>query len=365
MNSISRLLLSVLAAMALSGPANSQTQPSITALKRPAGEAAMSQPPLLSPDKRAAITRDLIAKWQSAAAKRPGGDGPRWARILSQSVATADAANVLRATIARSVEELHTALIGAMAEGVQPQSSSRTIGNGAVAPQVLGSYVNDLTYTPLPNGRCRVADSRVINSPLVGARNISIEVMANYTSQGGNGTYSNGTGSINCGIATFTTAYALSVSLISPTASGYFKVFKAGLPYQTGNSISMNAGSPYASADIIVSSCQGCAAEIGIQSSASVHYVIDVIGYYLPPVATAFDCVYAPPSEIDVAPNDDFDAVVNSCPAGYSSVSTECLSTSFDVTFSAQGFGFCSGRNRSGSTVAVGAYQRCCRVPGR
>ena len=364
MKSISRILCCGLAAISLSGPATSQTQPSITAPQRPAGEAAMSQAPLLSPSKRAAITHELIAKWQPAAAKRPGGDGPRWAQILAGAVATANAANVLRATTARSVDELHAVLAGANFEA-QSQTQNGAIGNGTVSPQVLGSFLNDLVYTPLPNGRCRIADSRVINSPLVGTRNLKLEGMVNFASQGGNGTYANGTGSVACGIPYYPAAYAFSISLISPAASGYFKIFRHGTPYQTGNSISMNAGVTYAGGDLIVRSCQACNAEYSIHSPSSVHYIIDVIGYYMPPVATGLSCMDTTGAELTVAPNALFSLSADACPATFTATSTSCNSLTDDVIYYVQGLGQCRGRNRSGGNAYVTARQRCCQVPGR
>ena len=369
MNSIMRFLLCGLAAVCLAGPATSQTQntPSAGPPQPSAAAPAMSQATtLLSPSQRNAIAKDLIAKWQSAAAKRPGSEGPRWARILGKAVATAEASNVLAATTARSVDELHAALIGANVEAAQPQASSGTISNGAVAPQVLGSYTNDLVYTPLPNGRCRIADSRVISSPLTGARSLSIEDMSSFATQGGSGTYASGGGSSACGINFYTTAYAISVTLLSPAAAASFKVYRYGQPYQAGNSVWMNAGSSGASADLIVRSCQGCAAEIGIYSAASVHYVIDVIGYYLPPHITAITCLDTAETSATLAAGATGHVDAPYCPSGYTETATQCRASIWNATFSLFMNGRCSARNTN--TTAAGsifAKRRCCQVPGR
>jgi len=325
----------------------------------------MSTPPqpILSASQRTTIARDLVAKWQSAADSRPGGGGARWARMLKETVMAADGQNVLTATNARSVEELHAALTGGDI-AVPAPSPAPGIGNGKVEPQTLGSYVADLVYTPLPNGRCRIADSRVINSPLVGSRNLYIEAAANYVSQGGNGTYADGTGSANCGINDYTGAYAVSVTLTSPTGAGGFKVFRYATPHQTGSSVWVNAGSSGASADLIVKNCPGCQFDIGIYSATSVHYVIDVVGYYMPPQRTALSCYttsYAV-SQLGSGYSGLFPGPA--CAANYSRVSVDCLPQYSEVILY-QRAGGCQAYNYSGYTSNISAASVCCSVPGR
>lgn len=356
------LCFAALATVSLSIAAMAQTTVGSPATNAPPQMSTPSQP-ILSTSQRTAIARDLVAKWQSAADSRPGGGGVRWARILTKAVTAASAENVLRATTARSVDEVPIALTGGdIANPVPPEKQA--IGNGSVAPQTLGSYSNDLTYTPLPNGRCRIADSRVISSPLVGTRSLYIEDTANYASQGGSGTYSNGTGSVNCGINYYTTAFAVSVTLLSPTGAGVFKVFKYGTPYQTGNSVWINAGSSGASADLIVNSCLGCAFEIGIYSSVSVHYVIDVIGYYMPPGRGSLYCYNTATNTSQLGSGYNGIFPPPSCPSGYTRVSTNCFSSLAPVTL-AQWTNGCAAYNFSAATSDISASARCCQLPGR
>ena len=275
----------------------------------------------------------------------------------------ADGENVLRATTARSVDEVPLALTGGNIANPVPLEK-QAIGNGPVAPQTFGSYLSDLVYTPLPNGRCRIADSRVISSPLVGTRNIYIEDAANYASQGGSGTYSNGTGSANCGINYYTSVYALSITLLSPSGDGTFKVFKYATPYQSGNSILTTAGSAGAGADLIVQSCQGCVYEISIYSAASVHYVIDVVGYYMPPVSTALSCYDTGTNTSQLGSGYSGGFPPPSCAGGYTRVSTNCWSSLAAVAL-AQWTNGCLAYNFSGATSDISASARCCQVPGR
>ena len=113
-------------------------------------------PPELSAAQRQTITQELIAKFQGHVAQFPKGDVAAWSSKLTKVVATADAANVIRATTMSTLTSMHAALIG----HVPKQSSSVAAASlaGSPGPRALGSAIADTTYTPLPNGRCRVAD---------------------------------------------------------------------------------------------------------------------------------------------------------------------------------------------------------------
>jgi hypothetical protein len=349
---------------AITFPAVSQNP--ITDQSRPPVAAAppMSLAPNLSPAQRSAIAKDLIAKWQKTADKQPGGGGERWAGLLAQVVATADAANVKRATTATSLDLLYRTLSGYVHD--VPVSSPGSLGSQTVTPQVLGSYLADTTYTPLPSGRCRIADSRVISSPLPagGTRSLRTEFMSSYSSQGGNGTYTNGDGSTNCGLPGYPTAYALSITLLSPGGNGVFKAYRYAYPAATGNSILYNAGDYGASGDLIVQNCNGCSYNIAIQSSARTHYVIDVLGYFAPPQATPLYCYYTSWSQQTVANGGVADVYAPACAAGYNALDTICQSTSW-VQYVHMGLGQCAALNNSGGNATVSAMRNCCRVPGR
>jgi len=319
----------------------------------------------LSPKAKDAIAQDLIVRWQNDVRKRPGGNVARWSSKLKAAIAEADDANVLRASTMTSLELMHAALAG---EALEPaHQSSRAIGNDSVAPQYLGSFTADTTYTPLPRGRCRIADSRVINSalPAGGTRNLLVEDVVNYAAQGGNGTYSNGTGSVNCGIVIGATAYVVSVTLLSPAASGVFKVFPSGKPAQTGNSILFNAGDFGANGDQIIANCRYCSSEISIQSSAAVHYVIDVIGYFHAPQATMLECLTTSNRQVTIGPGVTVDLDANACTSGYVGIATQCRASTWAVNFVQSANGRCSAWNNSADYSTIFASQRCCRIPGR
>jgi hypothetical protein len=356
-------IITVCTALLLSFPAPAQDPNNGTTMLAPGASAA---PLSLSAAERARITREIISKWQSAADNRPGGGGPRWARNITHVIANADPDNIIRATTATSLELLHAMLNGYIPDPTTAAPGGR-IGNGAVAPNVLGSTIADTTYSPLPNGRCRVADSRVLASPMParGTRQIWIEQITSYSGQGGNGTYSNGDGSANCGLPTNATAYALSITLLSPAADGLFKVYYTGKPYQTGNSILFNGGDFGANGDLIVQSCQSCTYEITVQSSAQVHYVIDVIGYFMPPQATALSCVETATNSVTLSNGQLHQVYAPACPAGYTMTATNCTGSDWNIQLATASKGHCMARNTGGNSNSLSASATCCKVPGR
>jgi hypothetical protein len=353
------LFLAVFATASLNLPANAQTTTGQSVANTPPQMSSPPQP-ILSHSQRAEIARDLVAKWQSAADRRPSG-GERWRQIVTEAVIAADEQNLLRAVAARSIEELHIAL---NLSGTARPASSAIQGNGKVAPELFGSFARDLVYTPLPLGRCRIADSRNINSPLVGTRHLKVDNQSSYAAQGGTGTYTNGGGAEVCGIPPNAKAYAMSVTLLSSTAAGIFKVFEAGRAFQTGNSVTMTPGPLSGSADLIVTSCLGCINQLSIYSPNSVHYVIDIVGFFMPPEQTSLSCYRTAPVVSGLGHGSSGNFFAPACQSDYTRVSVECFADRVPVTLTSWG-GECLAYNFSGATSNISRASVCCSIPGR
>lgn len=358
MNKFMTLLFGAAAMFAFVAPVHSEPPGGQTAAS--AAQTSVS----LSADQRAAIARELVAKFQDQVRRIRNGDLAAWSAKLSKVVATADSANVLRATTMPTLETMLAALNGrAPVIGTGPAPAA----GGPIAPQLLGSTIADTVFTPLPNGRCRVADSRVIASPIPGGvtRNVDVEQVTSYASQGGNGTFANGDGSANCGIPSFVTSFAVSVTVLNPVASGFFKIFQNGTAFQTGNTVIFNVGIYGVASDVIVRSCQSCANELAIYSNAQVDYVIDVIGYFMPPEATALDCVNTTKTVLPIAPGGTGNSAGPNCAAGYTRTSTNCESSTWDMPFVYQSNGTCSAKNLGAGAANLSASSTCCRIFGR
>jgi hypothetical protein len=281
--------------------------------------------------------------------------------------------NVLRATAMPTFELMHAALNGhiptaaEMVQSTRPASSRSAIGNAMVAPQSIGDLAADLSYTPLPLGRCRIADSRPLNNPpaALATRDLFVTQMPTYASQGGSGPFSPTGGSATCGLPAFPAAYAMSVTLIDPAGDGVFKVYPYNQAHQTGATSVVNAGNYFASENLIVTACVNCAYDISIQTSTQVHYVVDVIGYFMPPVATALSCVTTAPTTQAIAASETESIVAPACPPTYTQTATNCGASSPSMAIFQFSEGMCAARNNGFASANLTVNRTCCRVPGR
>ena len=373
MNVFRLLGAAAIIATGLTSPLMSQTAP---VASPPAALSGATSPPAimeLSLGQRTAITRELVAKWAPTVKASSGGSVSRWTARLTSEISTADPNNVLRATAMPTFDLMHAALNGYVptaAEMVQSTGVAGTrsaIGNATVEPQVIGSTTADLTYTPLSAGRCRIADSRVIANPLYtgGTRHLDVTAIASYASQGGSGPVAGANSSAGCGLPAFPAAYAISVTLLNPVGDGTFKLYPYSKPHQTAATSIFNAGTFGASENLIVSACLNCAYDVSIRTSATVHYVIDVIGYFMPPQATPLQCMYTAAVTHYPAHNQAFNVQSPACAAGYTSVSTACQAGANNMPFRSIVDGLCAGINLSGGASYVQSNRFCCRVPGR
>jgi hypothetical protein len=339
----------------------------------------------LTPAERGDLAYEIIKKWGNYIQIDKKMSIDDWTDRMLLSFVNADASNLQSAAKAHSFDAMVGALLG---QRITPENVDRMmaapipqarISRGGVAvkaaggsTKMLGSPLADLVYTPLPNGRCRIADSRALlsgaGSPLAaaGQRNLVVWGTSSYSGQGGNGTYAAGDGSTNCGIPSNPVSVAVSVTVLPQTSNaGVFKVFQQGLVFQTGNTVFYSNGGG-ASGDLIVRSCIGCGTEISVYSSESVHYVVDVIGYYMPPVATALQCVETANTDLAIsASGGTGNAVAPACATGYTQTATNCETTSWLMPIVYFQSGTCSARNGDTTSQTLRASRTCCRVPGR
>jgi hypothetical protein len=337
----------------------------------------------LTPAERGDLAHEIVKKWGNYIQIEKKMSIDDWTDRMLLSFVNADANNLQNAAKAQSFDAMMGSLMG---QRITPENVDRMMtaplprakpSRGAVVKAAsigtksLGSPLADLVYTPLPNGRCRIADSRALlsgaGSPLAAAtqRNLVVWGISSYGSQGGNGTFASGDGSTNCGIPDNPVSVAVSVTVLPQNSNGgVFKVFQQGLVFQTGNTVFYTNGGG-ASGDLIVRSCIGCSTEISVYSSEQVHYVVDVIGYYMPPVATALQCEETANENLDIAASGTGNAVAPACATGYTQTATNCETTSWLMPIVFFQSGTCSARNNDTATRTLRASRTCCRVPGR
>ena len=84
----------------------------------------------------------------------------------------------------------------------------------------------------------------------------------------------------NCGVPTTATAVSLNVTITLPTAAGDLKVFTAGIATPISTTIYYSAGQTRANNAIPKLSTSGGLAVQCDQASGTVHFIVDVDGYF-------------------------------------------------------------------------------------
>ncbi|HEV8692758.1 MAG TPA: hypothetical protein VGQ93_01015 [Lysobacter sp.] len=321
-----------------------------------------------SPAERGELIRQFVLKWGVYVENTYGVDARTWSSRLVSQFATGDATNLRRSLQRETYEGAMAVLDGAghrvsddkviTALAMQPTGSD-------VMPMSLGGAEADLVYTPIQP--CRIVDTR---STVAGAiagnstRSFIVWGAPNYTPQGGSAT--------DCGLSAESPAAAvLNVTAVLPTGGGYATVY----PYNTTRpgtaSVNYAAGNIVNNSIISKLASGAPASDITIYTSAKAHYVVDVVGYFDAPHATALDCT-------DVTDTQDVAAGARvagspSCPAGYTltgggarTVSNDdmILNASAPNSVGSNDW-FTSVQNTGLTTRAVTFTSRCCRVPGR
>jgi hypothetical protein len=254
------------------------------------------------------------------------------------------------------------------------QSQLAGMEKRALATKALGQTTTDLVFVPI--NPCRIVDTRNAGGPISSAspRNFvfSTTPAGNFSAQGGSATNCNlgFSGSI---VPLAPKAIAATVTIVTPSADGNLVIYPAGTTPGPTSALNYSAGAVLANTTVIVGAQTGSAdftvALNGPTQSAQV--VIDAIGYYYAPAATALDCVWTDVSTVDIPAGSATSTSSPACAAGYALVSGACYMPTADAALIENGEGtfftfpgwYCYGR--AGATASsISAFGRCCRIPG-
>lgn len=320
----------------------------------------------LSPQQRGAAIGAFVRKWGPYAQQVYGVDVRTWSSRLVGEFAHGDATNIQRSLTRTTFE-------GAMAElaGVGHRSSDAQVINKLAAAKASGAMVgtttdllgdtnNDLVFTPIPP--CRIADTRNTGGQIAANsdRGFNAWGVPNYTAFGGSNT--------NCGLQSeHPSAVVLNVTGVLPAAAGFATVyagdlasppFVASINYATGAIVNNNV--------VVALNSLGGSPDYRIYTLRASHYVVDIVGFYDTPHATALECITLPGTPVSIPAGANGQAHRPSCAAGYTETAIYCQTASFDTDISNLSEGVdCTFKNNSGTAVNGRAYARCCRVPGR
>ena len=238
----------------------------------------------------------------------------------------------------------------------------------------IGSSSSDLVFTAITP--CRVMDSRLAAGawlgPFTSGQTIGLYVTDPLTVTG----HTQG-GAASCGIPFgIGNAVALNITVVPLSGSGDLKIFPFGGASPNSSIINFVAGLNLANSTSAGISLANSTNDLSItvEFAASVHIIVDVLGYYSSPTATALQNTRVQSAATVVATGTAFNVDSPACPTGYTL-------TGGGYNESAQLSGMwvwqsgpaqdppttwkVRGNNLSGGNINLTVFGVCSRVPGR
>jgi hypothetical protein len=299
----------------------------------------------------------IVAKWEEFA--RQSG---RWNDTSETDLQNALMALDPQTLLAAGKATTYQGMLRVLATGRPEQPL--VPGQVAQTPlsDTLGDLGDDLVYTPITP--CRIVDTRVAGGSVAGGSVRFFDVDgSNLSSQGGSPT--------GCGLPFgVPRAAAMTVTVTGPLGPGWFTAWAFG-PQPLSSVLNYFAGQTTANTTI-VPIVPGTGPDFSLYSFATADAVIDVVGYFAAPAATALDCTTVTSAITPVAVN-VWTPVVASCPAGrtatgggYDTPEGTLGYPGVWLTNHSNGNGWVTWvDNQSGGTRSIQTFVNCCRVPGR
>jgi hypothetical protein len=334
--------------------------------------AAVSAAPL-SPKDRGQLTRQFVLKWGHYVQRVYDVPVGVWAKRMVPTFVAVDSTNFRKALTRDTLEGALAELNGtghrlADARVIDTYARQARGTSAKAVAQKLGDATGDLVYTPIQP--CRIVDTRLTPEGAIAsdAARQFIAIDTSYTGQGGSNTDcgSNGT--------SFVGAVALSVTAVQPTAAGFATVY----PFNTTRPLAANVNyTPGAIVNnFVVTKIPHplSSHEFYIYTFAQSHYVVDIVGYFSAPQATAQQCIDTPVSGELIPANTSTFRLAPTCPTGYQATIPYCWAGGAPGVYntgsgldsnSPSGRVFCAWHNTTGVAQQVQAGAVCCRVPGR
>lgn len=329
---------------------------------------AVSSVAKISPAERGRLTQQFVTKWGAYVQRVYNVPVGTWAKRMVPNFVSVDADNFRNALKRETFEGAMAELGGAGSRVSDSQVVDRlaksalgvSTNSASVAVAKFGDLNQDLVYTPLQP--CRIIDTRTTGAGQIAANSTRSFVAinaSNFSGQGGSAT--------NCGtLGLSATAVALNVTAVTPVANGYTTVYPFGTTQPLSSNINYYAGITAANGVIATIPNPLSSFDITIYSNAQSHYVVDILGYFAPPLATALQCVETANTDLAIAGNGGTgNAVAPACATGYTQTSTNCETTSWLMPIVYFQSGTCSARNGDTISRTLRASRTCCRVPGR
>jgi hypothetical protein len=173
-------------------------------------------------------------------------------------------------------------------------------------------------------------------------------------------------------------ALAMNLTVTGALESGWIQARPVGSTSFTSN---QNYYPDQNIANMVIVQDPGSVSEFELRAQTATHAIIDVLGVFASPIATALECTVASqygPGTSDVANGTTFSfGSPAACPAGYTLTQVTCEYSSENAPAglslwqggtSGVGWSACAWHNQTGGTLDSSDFHtgsRCCRLPGR
>lgn len=310
--------------------------------------------PLISVEQnRAEIVGGLVAQWRDQFAAGKEAE-------LRNTLMGLRADKLLAVSAVQDPKLLATVLERGDFLALFPGSNETLPGDGAsptdlpTGGKALGSATADLVYTPV--APCRLYSTFGPGGALPTGTTFSPNTRRTIVPAG------------NCGIPSSAGVVGVVMTLVAanvtPAAGGYVQLLAPGSA-SSAVAMTFNVGQVFSSANTLVATNSAANFDIVVGGTGA-EVLVDVFGYYAPPVATALQCVETANTDLSISPNGGTgNAGAPSCPVGYTQTSTNCETTSWLMPIVYFQSGTCSARNGDTTSQTLRASRTCCRVPGR
>jgi hypothetical protein len=301
----------------------------------------------------------IVARWQDAA-RSSGKWDLHYAVDLFAALMKLGPENLLAAGEATSYEAMTAVLMA---------------GSLAQAPQSLGDFAADLVYTPVTP--CRIVDTRNAGGIIAAnaTRSFDVDNTTSFASQGGFAG--------PCGIPfNVASAVSMNITVTQPAGAGFLTAWAVGSSQPLASIINFAAGETVANSTV-VPVLPGVGNDFNVFAGVSAsHVVIDVLGYFAAPVATAVDNNVLHTDTLVAAGASSFDIFSPPCPVGWRLTGGGNVSSSYTSNAligsrpSDSGVGLisganvadrwlCQGNNLGQPALTIRCFAVCSRTPGR
>ena len=289
-----------------------------------------------------------------------------WGDALTQSRSGITVAQLREMLLGMRADYLLAASVSGSLEGLRNVVASSLIGSAPESARgtakALGDPAGDLVYTPVVP--CRIVDTRNAGGPFAAGET------RNYRAYLISGTFAGQGGAAgNCGIPANLGGVALNLTIVSGGGVGFLTAWPYNTSRPLASTLNYFAAGEIAANGALIPICQpGCASEFSVYTSGGLNLIIDIVGYFAAPIATALQCAQVASASTVIEVSADTLVALPSCTTGYTRTGATCSGTAnvpggYLVETNATG---CLFRNLSSvATYNATATSTCCRIPGR